>query len=208
MAALWHVMQRSKMKGWVLMKPPKKLARKRDAVATRQVILTSARKLFLEIPYEHLGLRDIAAQANVNVALIGRYFGSKQKLFQEVCEHEFHPEGLLVGPRETFGKRMVELVAGDADQRALRSIKFALMCLSSPGALPLLRRYRHDRFVKPFAQWLGGQDAEVRANIISAILLGATVNHSVSSDTPLAGTKLSKYSRALGDAIQHYVDGV
>ena len=57
---------------------------KKSAAATREKLLASARQRFLRESYDNVGLRDIAADAGVDVALVGRYFGSKEQLFTEV----------------------------------------------------------------------------------------------------------------------------
>ncbi|MFI6279213.1 TetR/AcrR family transcriptional regulator [Streptomyces sp. NPDC050988] len=56
--------------------------RRRDAAATRQALLQAARSRFIRLGYERTTLRDVAADAEVNLALIKRYFGSKEGLFK------------------------------------------------------------------------------------------------------------------------------
>ncbi|MCU1405362.1 MAG: hypothetical protein JWQ43_1665 [Glaciihabitans sp.] len=58
--------------------------RPRDASNTRQQLLASARRRFAYDGYSATTVRDIAADAGVNVALINRYFTSKEGLF-EAC---------------------------------------------------------------------------------------------------------------------------
>lgn len=55
---------------------------------TRDAILESARHAFLAHGYDHVGVRDIGAEAGVNCALVNRYFGSKLGLFREVLKDE------------------------------------------------------------------------------------------------------------------------
>src|SRR6266568_1912295 len=56
--------------------------RRRDAVATRRALLESARGRFTRLGYDRTTLRDVAADAGVNIALIKRYFDSKEGLFK------------------------------------------------------------------------------------------------------------------------------
>ncbi|MGY2061462.1 helix-turn-helix domain-containing protein, partial [Nocardia gipuzkoensis] len=56
--------------------------RKRDSGATRAAILGAAQELFAERGYERATVRDIAARAGVNQALLFRYFGNKDELFR------------------------------------------------------------------------------------------------------------------------------
>jgi AcrR family transcriptional regulator len=49
-------------------------------------IITTAERLFANKGYSGTSVRDIAEEANVNVAMISYYFGSKEKLMQAVFE--------------------------------------------------------------------------------------------------------------------------
>jgi AcrR family transcriptional regulator len=64
--------------------PPRPSSRRRDAGRTRQLLLDAARRRFAEDGYAATTVRDIAEDAGVNVALISRYFTSKEGLF-EAC---------------------------------------------------------------------------------------------------------------------------
>lgn len=57
-------------------------ARKRNAAATRQALLAAAHDRFIRLGYEGTTLRDVAADAGVTLALVKRYFGSKEGLFK------------------------------------------------------------------------------------------------------------------------------
>ncbi|MEW1641757.1 TetR family transcriptional regulator [Streptomyces sp. NPDC091219] len=56
--------------------------RRRDAAATRQALLEAASSRFTRLGYERTTLRDVAADVGVNLALIKRYFDSKEGLFK------------------------------------------------------------------------------------------------------------------------------
>ena len=58
--------------------------RHRDAAQTRQLLLDAAWRRFAHDGYAATTVRDIADEAGVNVALISRYFESKEGLF-EAC---------------------------------------------------------------------------------------------------------------------------
>ena len=49
-------------------------------------IIETAEKLFAERGYDGTSVRDIADEANVNVAMISYYFGSKEKLMEALFE--------------------------------------------------------------------------------------------------------------------------
>lgn len=58
--------------------------RRRDADGTRQLLLAAGRRRFAADGYAATTVRNIADDAGVNVALISRYFSSKEGLF-EAC---------------------------------------------------------------------------------------------------------------------------
>ena len=53
----------------------------------REIIIKSAIKLFSAKGFEGTSVREMASDANVNVAMINYYFGSKEKLFESVVEY-------------------------------------------------------------------------------------------------------------------------
>lgn len=55
--------------------------RRRDSARTRQRLLDAARSRFAQHGYAGTAVREIAEEAGVNVALINRYFESKDGLF-------------------------------------------------------------------------------------------------------------------------------
>ena len=51
-------------------------------------IIDAAVELFAEKGFEGTSIRDIATKANVNLAMINYYFGSKEKLFECMVEQK------------------------------------------------------------------------------------------------------------------------
>jgi len=54
----------------------------------REQIMLTALHLFAEKGFEGTSIRDIAEKASVNVAMVNYYFGSKEKLFENIVEHK------------------------------------------------------------------------------------------------------------------------
>lgn len=55
-------------------------------MGTREHIIEAAMRLFAEKGYEATSVRDIATQAQANLALINYHFGSKEGLLKEIIE--------------------------------------------------------------------------------------------------------------------------
>jgi AcrR family transcriptional regulator len=79
---------------------PGQRPRRRDAAATRQALLEAARTRFTRHGYDRTTLRDVAADVGVNLALIKRYFDSKEGLFKAVLATAPRFDGESKFPRD------------------------------------------------------------------------------------------------------------
>ena len=154
-------------------------ARKRDAAATRAAILASAHDRFLKDSYESVGLRDIAGDAGVDVALVSRYFGGKEGLFREVLTHEKRPDTFSEPQHiDDLPRFLANLVEADEDEDRTRRMEMFVIMLrsaSSPQAGAVIRELVHRDVVDPMAKLIAGPDAEMRANMLLAVLMGIGV---------------------------------
>jgi AcrR family transcriptional regulator len=162
--------------------------RKRDAQATRAAILEAARAQFARLGYDRAGLRDIAAEAGADVALIKRYFGGKEALFLEALRASIHPDRWRQWRRASFASEIAEMMAGDAhaDEERTQSFQFLLRAATSPTTAPLLNLAVQERFLAPIGEWLGGADAQPRARVLAAAFIGCLVERLI-RDEPLEG---------------------
>ena len=162
--------------------------RRRDAVATRAAILEAAKRQFAQLGYDRAGLRDISGEAGVDVALIKRYFGSKEVLFVEALKASFHPDRLRSWDRRTLPRDVAVMMAESADAADERthSFQFLLRAATSPTTAPLLGVAVQERFLAPIREWLGGEDAQARARVLAAIYIGFLVERLI-RNRPLTG---------------------
>lgn len=163
-------------------------ARRRDAEATRAAILEAAKRQFAGLGYDRAGLRDIAGEAGVDVALIKRYFGGKEPLFVEALKASFAPDRLRGWDRRSFAADLAERMAESAhagEEQTLR-FQFLLRAATSPTTAPLLSAAMQERFLAPIREWLGGEDADVRARVVAAMIIGLLVERLVRNQ-PLMG---------------------
>lgn len=54
------------------------------AADKREYILDTAERLFAEQGYDAVSIREISRAADINIAMVSYYFGSKEKLYEEV----------------------------------------------------------------------------------------------------------------------------
>ena len=86
-------------------------ARRRDAAATRRDLLQAARRRFADQGYAATTVRQVADDAGVNVALISRYFSSKEGLF-EACLHSAAEAFADAGPEVSGLDEVVAVMSG------------------------------------------------------------------------------------------------
>ena len=58
-----------------------------EALTTEQKIIKAASKLFTQKGYAATKTREIAEEADINLALLNYYFGSKERLYKEVVKN-------------------------------------------------------------------------------------------------------------------------
>ncbi len=161
--------------------------RRRDSAATRAAILEAAKTQFARLGYDSAPLRDIAAGAGVDVALIKRYFGGKEGLFTEALKESIRPR-LVEWDRATFARDIAAMMAdgpGVGDART-HGFQFLLRAATSPTTAPLLSVAVQERFLTPIRDWLGGPDAEARARVLAAAFIGFLVERLIRGE-PLEG---------------------
>ncbi|MFD9944565.1 TetR family transcriptional regulator [Nonomuraea sp. NPDC059023] len=145
----------------------------RDREATRQRLLRAARSLFAEHGYEQVTVRMIAAAADANIALVGRYFGSKAGLFGEVLAGEPTVARVIEGDREGLARRLGEYAAermySDPESPILRSLERSA---GDPEIQELVRERLRNAIIAPMTAGLEGQDAQARARLAIAVFLG------------------------------------
>lgn len=154
--------------------------RRRNAEATRAALLDAARACFRQQSYETVGLRDIAGAAGADVALIGRYFGSKAGLFREVLRGDRLQQLKDDLPEAA---RMADYLTQQAmrddagkDDEGLDRLLILLRSASSREAAPIIHEAVREDALKPFTARLGGgEDAELRASFLLAALLGTAI---------------------------------
>ena len=177
--------------------------RRRDAAGTRQALLAAARHRFATNGYAATTVRDIADEAGVNVALISRYFTSKEGLF-EAC---------LTGAVDEIGHSVAADISLDDLPRIMvekmlddRAGKHRLLLLLRTAGDPAADQVRRnvlrtiaERLVA--ASGLDAADAVLRAEMVLATALGLVLMRSTIAVEPLASADHEELVAPLGDVI-------
>lgn len=177
----------------------------RDSARTRARILAAAQRVFSTKGYARAGIREIAAEAHINVALVVRYFGQKEKLFEAAIVSALGEDIFLGLPRRGFGAHIVRQLL---DERPTQPNPFAILMQASTDpaaqstALALLRA----RIADPLAEWLGEPDGTSRAAAILALTAGVFTYRTMLPLEPFCGVPDPALRRWLEQALQEIVD--
>ena len=154
--------------------------RERKKAATRQKIADTALRLFLERGYDAVGIRDVAAEADVAVTTLFSHFGSKEAL---VFERD-----------EDFERRLAQAVTGRALHEPLipvlrREIHAMVRHCASQDAAPLWRMIDESPALRQFEESMRLRHAESLATAIAADL-DPRRPHGLPDDREIRGRRL------------------
>jgi AcrR family transcriptional regulator len=133
--------------------------RERKKAATRQKIADTALRLFLERGYDAVGIRDVAAEADVAVTTVFSHFASK--------------EALVFEQDENFEQRLTQAVTGRAPHEPLipalrREIHALVRHCAADSAAPVWRVIDETPALREYEESMRLRHAESLATAIAA----------------------------------------
>lgn len=146
----------------------------RDAEATRARLVMAARKAFAAQGFERTTVREIAAAAGVNQALINRYFGGKEQLFAESVAIDLSFPDLSGVSRGEVGTRLVSFFFDRWEGRADDDLLQALVrtAATNAEAAERIRLLLAEQVGVMVAKVAGPERAPERAALIATQMLG------------------------------------
>jgi AcrR family transcriptional regulator len=159
--------------------------RPRNAAATRNRLLEAARQQFLQHGYRGTSLRSIAAQAGVDVMLIRRYFGSKQELFTTATDVSNNVPAARRAADDAVGQLLIDRVL--QARRDIDAPLFALLRSSGdPEVVARLNLQIETGLTRNLARRITAENPRIRADMVTALLLGIGVQRALLKKKPLA----------------------
>lgn len=169
--------------------------------SSREAIRAAAAQLFPLHGYAGTSVRDIAASAGVDAALVIRHYGSKEALFLEIMQLDQAAQPLLDGPIDELGEHFIDYVLNAGEE--LRGLFLGLIRASdSDGVAPRLREIHDAAFVDPLRSRLEGPDAELRARLAAALVGGLLYSLWVVEDEALLAADRTDIVRRYGALLQ------
>lgn len=145
----------------------------RKGQRTRRQILEAARAVFGDVGYERATIRGIAATANVDKSSVVKYFGTKQKLFEEAATWTIPIDDVVSADPSQTAENLARgmLAAWAADPNSPMAVLLRAS-MTSEEAADLLRTHITSHAVSTIAKTIDAPDARLRAALIGAMLMG------------------------------------
>lgn len=175
--------------------------------ATRDRILESARCLFAQEGYDGTTLRAVAAHARANVALVIRYYRSKEALFLAASEFDLRLPDLGTAARGELGTQLAahffDVWEDGPDGRQLVSLLRA--AATHPDARARMQAIFETQLRAAIRKLVPPDDSpDLRATLIASQMLGfAFVRYVLGFAAEGMGRPAAV--RALGGALQRYL---
>ena len=176
---------------------------------SEQTILDAARELFAETGYERATIRAVASRAGVDPALVMQHFGSKEGLFAASAQWGEESQTVLRADRDDVPTAALnDLFQRFEGEGSDREAAVALMrsCLTHPEAARVVRDEVMCERVAGVARTLGGDDAELRAGLIGACMMGLTMARYLLEIEPVASASRADLERLLEPALRALSD--
>lgn len=167
--------------------------RRPGSSGSRDAILRSARGLFATRGYTGTSVRAIAAGARVDPALVMHFFANKEGVFVAAMDLPYRPSEVIpplmtTEPREEAPERLVRFFVETWDATANQSPLIALIrsAVDNEPAAELLRGFLERELLAIISDEIDVPDAELRASLVGAQMVGLAMARYVVGIEPLA----------------------
>jgi AcrR family transcriptional regulator len=169
--------------------------------------LAAARERFAAEGYERATIRAIAADAEIDPAMVMRYFGNKEKLFAAAADFDLRLPDLAAVPRSCVGAALVEhfISRWEEDDTFMALLRAAA---TNEAAAKRVRTVLAGQVAPVIAAISGEPDrAGVRAGLVASQILGMALCRYVLRLPPVVGLSRAEVIGWLGPTVQRYVTG-
>jgi AcrR family transcriptional regulator len=178
----------------------------RRSDATRAAILAAAREHFAASGYHAATIRAIATTAQIDPALVMRYYGNKEGLFAAAAEFDLRLPDLGALPRRAVGAALVThfLDRWEGDDTLMALLRTAVTNEAAAARMQAIFATQ----VAPHIAKLSGQprgEVAARAGLIATQILGLALCRYVLKLPPVVALKRAEVVRRVGATVQGYL---
>lgn len=198
---------------WLMPKVPKSAARPpgvpKKSDRTRAAILEAARQLFAERGPAATTVRDVAAAAGVDPALVIRYFGSKDELFLRAAEFRLQLPPVDKLDPARVGERLVRhfLDIWEGPQANMAMAVLLRSAASNKASAQQVQEIFTTQVMPAIATLGTRSTAGRRAGLVATQLLGLALCRYVLRLPPITQMKPEEIVKSVGPTVQRYALG-
>ncbi len=172
----------------------------------RERILNAAILRFAHHAFAETSLRDIAAEAGVDVAYVHRSFGSKTGLFREALNATLHRRGGTTSSAADPVSWLCDQIVTGRPERSedVLPLTLGLRSLTNTETREIVHEFIEEHFIKPAAREFG--DDTYRASMVVALLTGLAIFRLTLSMPPLLDTPEPRLRASIKAAIRGLLD--
>jgi AcrR family transcriptional regulator len=163
--------------------------------------------LFAQKGFSATSVKEIAALAGVDPALVIRHFGTKEALFLRTMAVDEGLRDLVGGPLPTLGRSLLQRIVEDLGDETRGLYTALLGALDRPEAQVYFARSTERHIVSPLAERLSGADRRLRAELVAVQVHGLLVALWVARDPALTARPLSEVLDTYARGLQVWIDG-
>ena len=190
-------------------RPPHDPGKTAKSQRTRAAILQAAQELFATQGYERTTVRDVAARAAIDPAMVMRYFGSKEGLFARATAFDLQLPDLTQVPKGRIGATLaahfLDIWEGARSNGSLISLLRA--AASSDDAAAAIRTIFGGQVVPMLARVVPPAELPMRAGLVATQIMGLAVTRYILKVPPVVAMDRAAIVRLLGPTMQRYVTG-
>src|SRR5262249_41583922 len=180
---------------------------------TRDRILEAAKRIFARDGYDRATIRAIAAEADINPAMVMRYYGSKDGLFTAVTDYRPKAEAAQAfasAPRSQLGEVLVRaaLDAWDSPETGPTQPAVFRAALSGDVAREKFAQQYQRGFIALLKVIGTSNEAQEARALIGTQLIGLLVARYILRVPRVAAMPRETLIRDIGRSIQSYIDQV
>lgn len=175
---------------------------------TEATIFEAARELFAADGFERTTIRAVAARAGVDPALVMQHFGSKEGLFAASTRWSNEHQTILTATSDTLPAAAIADLLSHFEHGEDREGAVALLrsCLTHPAALAAMRDEVMCERKQAVAAQLEGPDAELRAALFAACMIGLGMARYLIKLEPVASAAPDDLERLFTPALRALLD--
>jgi len=182
------------------------LSRDERRQRTEAAILQAAKAQFATAGFERTTIRSVAAAVPVDPALVMQHFGSKEGLFAAAARWSGEHETLLSATRDQVPAAALHDLFDHFEASHDEAVALLRNCLTHPEANRVVRDEVMCERANAVATTMGGQEAELRAGLFAACMIGLGLARYVLELPALAGASREDVQRLMQPVLQVLVD--